>query len=274
MTIVFAILVLSIFFFATEIMSIDLVAISMIIILTLTGVLTPAEALSGFSNPALITVASLFVVAEGLMRTGAVSVISQRIIQISRGNPSHVLVLTIVIVAIVSAFINNTPVVLVFIPVVLGVAHRFKIAPSKLLLPISYASILGGTCTLVGTSTNILVSSLSSQHGYGTLGMFEFMAPGLIFLVVGVLYMVVLGRKILPDRKTFTGLLPLEQRRQYVTELEVREDSYLVGRRIDETIRASHPEVEIMQLIRGETIEWQPGSETILQSGDVFIARG
>ncbi len=274
MTIVFAILVLSIFFFATEIMSIDLVALSMIIILTLTGVLTPAEALSGFSNPALITVASLFVVAEGLMRTGAVSVISQRIIRVSRGNPSHVLMLSILIVAIVSAFINNTPVVLVFIPVVLGVAHRFKIAPSRLLIPISYASILGGTCTLVGTSTNILVSSLSSQHGYGTLGMFEFMAPGLIFLVVGVLYMVVLGGKILPDRKTFTGLLPLEQRRQYVTELEVREDSYLVGKTIGETIEASHPDVRIMQLIRGETIEWQPDSGTILQNGDVFIARG
>jgi di/tricarboxylate transporter len=273
-TIVFGILVLSIILFATEIVSIDLVALLMIITLPLAGILTPAEALSGFSNPALLTVGALFVVGEGLLRTGAVSVLSQRIIQVSGGRPFRVFLLTVVIVAVVSAFINNTPVVMVFIPVILGVAHRFQIVPSKLLIPISYASILGGTCTLVGTSTNVLVSSLSLQHGYGAFGMFELTPVGLIFLGVGIVYLLVVGRRILPDRKTFTGLLPLEHRRQYVTELEVRPDSTLVGRTIRETISASHPEIRILQLIRGETIEWQPDPDTVLESGDIFIARG
>jgi len=213
-------------------------------------------------------------VGEGLLRTGAVGVISQRIIQVSGGRPTRVFLLTVLVVAIVSAFINNTPVVMVFIPVILGVAHRFEIAPSKLLIPISYASILGGSCTLVGTSTNVLVSSLALQHGYDAFGMFEMTAPGLVLLGAGIAYLLFVGRRLLPDRKTFTGLLPLERRRQYVTELEVRPDSGLIGRTIGETIRASHPEIRILQLIRGETIEWQPDDETILREGDVFIARG
>ncbi len=274
MPIVFAILVISIFLFATEIVSIDLVAIVMIVALPLSGVLTPAEALSGFSNPALVTVGALFVVGEGLLRTGAVSVVSQRIIQISQGKPFRVFLLTIIVVAVVSAFINNTPVVMVFIPVILGVAHRFQIVPSKLLIPISYASILGGTCTLVGTSTNVLVSSLSEQHGFGALGMFEFSKIGLIFLGAGIVYLLFVGQKLLPDRKTFTGLLPLERRRQYITELEVREDSGLIGKTIAETLGASHPGMSVLQLIRGETIEWQPDDDTVLHGGDIFIARG
>ncbi len=274
MTSVLAILVLSILLFATEVISIDLVAILIVVILPIAGILSPEETLSGFSNPALITVGALFIVGEGLMRTGAVSALSQRIIKISHGRPTRVFLISIVVVAVVSAFINNTPVVMVFIPVILGVAHRFRIAPSSLLLPISYASILGGACTLVGTSTNVLVSTLSRQHGYGYLGMFEFMGPGVIFLVTGIAYLLFIGRRILPERRTFTGLLPLERRRFYVTELEVRPDSDLVGRTIKDTIGEDYPGIRILQLVRGESIEWQPAVDTSLRGGDLLIVRG
>jgi di/tricarboxylate transporter len=195
--IVAGIIVISFLMFILEIFSVDVVSLLVILMLMGTGIVAPNEALVGFANPALITIACLFIISEGLLRTGAVTFIGRKIIDISRGNFFRILLLSMIVVGSFSIFVNNTPIVAIFIPIILGIASENNISPSKLLLPVSYASMFGGTCSLVGTSTNILVSDISDKLGYGQLEMFEFSKLGLVFFAVGILYMVLIGRRIL-----------------------------------------------------------------------------
>ncbi|MBT8340668.1 MAG: SLC13/DASS family transporter, partial [Desulfatitalea sp.] len=167
------ILVATLVFLVTERVTIDLTAIGIMVALALTGILEPAEAVAGFANPAVITVGTMFLISQGMIRTGVVGAIGQRVIALTRGRAWLALLVVLIIVAVSSAFINNTPVVVLFIPVIMSMGCHLGFSPSKFLIPISYASILAGTCTLIGTSTNIIISDLSAQYGYGALGMFE-----------------------------------------------------------------------------------------------------
>ena len=160
------ILLVTLVLLITDKAPVDLVAIGIMVALTVTGVLRPDEAVAGFASPAVITVAAMFLMSRGMIRTGAVGFIGQRVIAMARGNHRIALLMSLIIVALASAFINNTPVVVLFIPLMMAISCEYGISPSKFLIPISYASILAGTCTLVGTSTNIIVSDLSAQAGY------------------------------------------------------------------------------------------------------------
>ena len=162
----------------TEKVPVDRTAIGILVVLSVSGILSPQEAVAGFANPAVITVAAMFLISRGMIRTGAVDLVAEKVLHFSRGNRGAAVVIILLIVAVASAFINNTPVVVLFIPIVLGLSCQIEVSPSKLLIPVSYASILAGTCTLIGTSTNIIVSDLSRMYGYGGLRMFELAKPG------------------------------------------------------------------------------------------------
>lgn len=273
-----AILLAVLVLFAKEWLSVDVVAVLVILVLTISGLLDVNESLAGFGSPALIGVGALFVVSEGLLRTGALGPLANRIEVWSRGSEKRFLVLVLLIVLLSSAFLNNTPVVAMFIPVVIGTALKLGVNPSRLLIPLSYAAILGGTCTLIGTSTNILVATLVEAHpDLRPLGMFEFTILGVLISAAGLVYLIFFARKLIPERQTITSLTAGAGSgaiKEYVTELEIRAGGALVGKTFEETRLASADGVRILQVIRGEEILWPPFEGTVLEAGDALVIAG
>jgi len=265
--------------FVTEWFPLDLVALSIPFVLVLVDSLTPLEimnaedALAGFANPALVTIAMMFVLSNGLIRTGAVNFVAERILGISAGNSGRALLVLMVAVAGMSAFINNTPIVVLFVPIALNIARRFEMSPSRLLLPLSYASILGGTCTLIGTSTNLVVDGLAVRHGQAALGMFEFAPLGVILGIVGLAYLTLTNRWLLPSRTTVTSYGE-ERLKEYVTEVEIGNGSSLVGRRLEETFLGSSKSLRVLEVIRDEEILWPPFGDLVLRERDLLLVKG
>ena len=154
-------------------LSVDKIAVGILVALSVTGLLTPKETVAGFANPAVITVGAMFLLSRGLIRTGAVNVVTRAVLSLSRSSRKSAVAIILVFVGLASAFINNTPVVVLFIPIVMALSCQCEFSPSTLLIPMSYISILAGTCTLIGTSTNLIVSDLATAYGFAPLSMFE-----------------------------------------------------------------------------------------------------
>jgi len=270
--IVFIILGIAGVMFVTGRVRSDVIGFMLIVLLGAAKILEPKDLLAGFGNQAVITIGAMFVLSASLMRTGVVAALGAKLSELSKGSPLRFLFLSLLTVAFLSAFINNTPVVLVFIPAVLTVCGKLDISPSKLLMPISFASMLGGSCTLIGTSSNILVSSISEESGYGSLGMFEFAFVGLFIVVVGLAYLLLFSLKFLPDRITLASTIPSEDIKEYVTQVRVERESHLIGKKLSETV-LGQVGVSVVELIRGDRIR-KLDKETELRLGDVLLMRG
>jgi len=268
---VLVILGAAIWLFATEKFPVDLVAIMVLAALVLCRLVSPAEGVSGFANPATITVAAMFVLSAGLARTGAVAVVG-RLLAVVGVNQWVLLLLTMAVVAALSAFVNNTACVAILLPVVLSVAAQKKIAPSKLLMPLSFASQFGGVCTLIGTSTNILVSSMAVQAGYTPFSMFELGQLGLILVAAGLLYFVVAGQFLLPTAGD-TTLTETYQLGDYVTELRVMDKSPLIGQTVASAELGTHWDILALEVLRAGQKLPAPFDEP-LRAGDVLLVRG
>lgn len=269
---VYIILFATVVLFVTDRVRTDIVGLLIISVLGMLGILKPKELLEGFSNQALVTIAAMFVLSAALMRSGLVAALGSKLTQLSKGSPLRFLALSLVTVCFMSAFINNTPVVVVFIPAVLTVCNRLGQSPSKFLMPISFASMLGGSATLIGTSSNILVSSMSADAGYGEIGMFEFTLLGMVIIAVGMLYLVLFSHRMLPARTTIASTLPAEDVKEYITQVRIGSGSHLIGLKLDETPLASAG-VRVAELIRGERIQ-RMEKETPLEEGDILLIRG
>ncbi len=254
--------------FVSEKFPLDIVAMLGLGVLLVLGLVTLQEGLSGFSNPATLTVACMFVLGAGLQKTGATAVVGQLMVRFSR-NHFTALVVIMVTVTIMSAFVNNTAAVAVFIPLVTILADRRRISASKLLIPLSYASQFGGVCTLIGTSTNLLVSSISEQAGFGSFSMFEFTRMGLILFVAGVAYFLVFGRWLLPDRQR-RELAATYQLGDYVTELRVRGNSPLVGKSVLESKLGEDHDITVLRVLDAGEEGWAP-LRRVIQPDDVLL---
>ena len=193
--------------YVTQWLRIEVTSLLVIVSLGLTGILAPEEAFSGFSSPATLTVVSMLILSAGLQRAGVVDYVARQLSGSAGNSPRKILAVIALPVIGLSAFVNNTPVVALMIPVTLALARKGGVSPSKVLLPLSYLSILGGTCTLFGTSTNLLVDALYRESGGPGLGVFEFTSMGLVYLVVGALYVFLLAPKLLPERSGLGDLL-------------------------------------------------------------------
>ncbi len=274
MLIVSAILLLTLVLFVTELFPIDLTALLVVGLLILTGVLTPAEGFSGFSHPAPVTVAAMMVLSAGLLRTGAVAKLGQKVSSLGGSSEFSQLVVIFPVVALFSAFISNTAAVAMFIPLVLNIAREKKLSPSKMLLPLSYAAILGGACTYIGTSTNIIVGTIYAGGNRPPLQMFEFSGLGLVLLGLGAAYMLAIGQRKLPNRPTEASLTEGYRLREYLTELLIREDSPLLDKRLRETDFSQQLDIEVLEIQRGREKLRLFLQEIRLKDGDILIVKG
>lgn len=263
----------AIILFATEIISIDLVALLIMSVLIIGGVITPEQGVAGFSNKATITVAFMFVLSAALLKTGALQVMAHRLSNTFRYNFNAGMIMMMILIAVISAFINNTPVVAVFIPVVIQIAKSSGQNPAKMLIPVSFASIFGGTCTLIGTSTNIVVSGVAEKQGVGGFSMFELTPMGLIFLAAGILYMVFIGVKLLPNREQNEDLKNKFGVSNYITEIELLADSTSVGKTIMESDLVKELDMDIIEIKRNGSQYAVPQGDFVLKSGDILRVR-
>lgn len=271
--IVLIVIAVAVVLFATEWLSVDLVALLIIVSLTVTGVISAQEGISGFSNPATITVAFMFVLSYALLKTGSLQRIGPYLSPIFKKNFNLGILIMMLFIGLVSAFVNNTPIVAMFIPVMISIANLSGISPSKLLIPLSYASIFGGTCTLIGTSTNVLVSGIAEEYGMEPFPMFLSAPIGIILLVVGSLYIFFFGKKLLPDRREDGNLQNRFDLRNYLTEIEVLEDSDFVGQRIMDSILVSELEIDIIEVRRNGSMFTLPAGDFVIQAGDILKIR-
>lgn len=269
--IVFIIFTLVIILFSLEKISVDIIIIAMLICLLATGILTPSEAFSGYGTDFIMILASIFVISGALQQTGILDLIGSRFLKVARVKPGFLLTYIIAAVGMTSAFMNNITVTAMFIAPVTSVSRMMKINSSRLLMPVAYASILGGTCTLIGTSTNIAVSGYLEQNGMQPLGMFEMLPIGLVFFLTGLIYMVTIGRKLLPDRKDETMTVEFNLR-AYISEVVITSDSKLIGQNIF-TSSLSKSGFRILNIIRND-INFQPDNSSLLMGGDTIIIEG
>ncbi|MFO1450620.1 MAG: SLC13 family permease [Opitutaceae bacterium] len=228
----------------------DVTALGLFAVIALTGLLTPQEAFSVFSNPAPFTVAAMFVMSAALVKCGAIDHLTALVEGASRWSYSLVIAGLVLVVATVSAFINNTPVVVVFLPVVLHLARKMKLAPSKFLIPLSYAAVLGGTCTLIGTSTNLVVDGILRIKGQPSLGMFELAWLGVPATLAGMVYLATCGQRLLPVREMLTSILSEEERREYITEAFVHPRTPAVGKTVTEAGLGKASGTRVLEIVR------------------------
>lgn len=229
------------------------------------------QLLTVFASPAPITIAAMFVVSHALERCGAIEILSRLLGKFTTLGYRRFLLLMVLAVAATSAFVNNTPVVVVLMPVVLSLSRKLDVPASKLLIPLSYASIFGGVCTAVGTSTNILVSGVLIDHEMPPLSMFEIAWVGVPILLAGACYLIVLGKYLLPNRETLTSILSEEERKEYITEAFVRQDSSMVGLRVIDSGLTSTLGVRLLEVIRNGVALQGSLKEIELHAGDRLV---
>jgi len=263
--------------FFTELLEVEITAILVLLSLLVTGLLDPDDALEGISNHATVVIACLLIMSAAIEKTGALHVVAKKILRFSKHNPTRIIVNMMIATGGVSMLINNTPAVAVQLPIAMSLAKKVKVSLSKILMPISFSAILGGTCTMIGTSTNVLVGSLAAAHENGwIIGIFDITPVGLIYFAFGILYMIYIGRRITPDRRADRELSERYHLREYITEIVVGEESDLVGTPISEKLtfpEGEFPKVKIGEVIRGGR-KFLPTDHSEIQPGDRLLVHG
>ncbi|RMG45747.1 MAG: SLC13 family permease [Acidobacteria bacterium] len=274
--IVLAVVSLAFLLFLTEVLPVELVGVLALVALVLTGVVDPNEAFQGFGSPALVMIACVLVLSSSLVRNGAGERIAARIERLSGTGPEKMILALLASVTGISAFINNVAATAMYLPVAENLARTYRVPPSRLLMPVAYASLLGGVCTLTGTSTNVAVSGGLEAHGMKPLGIFELSWVGVPLAVVGLVYLLVVSRWI-PGRAAEEAEPENGDSRQgrlFLTELEVPEGSPAIGRTLRELALAENYELSPIGLIRGAVRLAEDVLDTPLKEGDVVVVEG
>lgn len=278
---VLGILLISLVLFVSEIIRMDLVAMLVLCSLAVTGLVGPNEAFLGFSNSAVITVWAMFILSEGLTRTGIANVIGVRVMRIAGRREPVMIAVIMLTAAILSAFMNNIGVAALMLPVAVDVARRTRIPPSRLLMPLAYATLLGGLMTLIGTPPNLLVAESLAQNGYEPFGLFDFTPIGATVMGIGVLFVALFGRFLLPKTRP-TRARQASQRslraryklQEQTFTVRVPKDSVLVGKTLAESRIGSATGLIILALVRFGRSEALPSRQTVLRAGDSLLVQG
>lgn len=271
---VLILLLLALILFGIERIPIDVVTILLVIALVLTRVLPVADAFAGFGNEIIITIGGLFILTGGLLKTGVVDVVGRRLHRIAGGSTFRLTVLIMFTAAACASVMKNTTTTAMFVPVVLGIATRARVQPSKLLMPLAFGAILGGTCTLIGTSTNLAVSGALPKYNQPPYTIFELAPVGVAIVAVGMLYMLLLGLRLLPARGSAESLTEQYHIREYMSEVVVLGDSPLVGRTLAEANLSQEMDLTVVGILRGRQGRIAPRPEEKVQAGDRLLVQG
>jgi di/tricarboxylate transporter len=259
--------------FTFEWVSADVVALGILLTLTLTGLVPADQAFAGFGSDTFIFLLGLLILTAALVRTGVVSIVGRALLRRTGENPRRLLITIMGAAAALSAFISNTASTAFFLPIVAGLAQRARVSPARLLLPLAFASILTSSVTLVSTSTNILVSGLMVQHGERPMGMFELAPVGVPIAVAGIVYMLILGARLTPDRTAGEGNGSFGLRR-YLTEVIILPESPLVGKTLAESHLGRDLDLTVMQVVREKQRHLAPRADLALDANDVLLVEG
>lgn len=270
------VVVLALVSFIGEWLPVDMTAIVVMVVLMLLGLVTPEEGISGFSNSATITVLAMFVLSAGIARTGALQIVSELLLKWGGKKISQQIFAMGMIVGPISGVINNTAVLAVFLPIVEDWCRKQGISSSKLLIPLSYATILGGMITVIGTSTNVLASGLSERLGYGAFSLFAFTKLGLITFTIGLAYLALIAPRLLPQRKASDSNVVNQDYglQDYVSEIVIMPGSSLIGQTLRSSLIQRKFDMDVLELIRNNTQFPQPLADKVFQAGDILIVRG
>ena len=276
---VFFVLALTMLCFVKEWMPVEITALAaagcLMVVEVLTGwrLLSPAGFLRGFSNPAPVTIGCMFVLSAALERTGVIDKLARWLIAKSGGSMYRALLLLLAVPLPLSAFVNNTPIVVILMPAVLAMSRVGGVAPSKLLIPLSYATILGGTCSMIGTSTNLIVDGMARDAGLPPMGLFAITPLGLVYALIGAVYLLVLAPRILPTRETVSSLLPPEARREFLVQAAVPDASPLLGQRLGDLLANAWRGQRILEVRRRGINRQEALTDVVLEAGDRILIR-
>ena len=260
-------------FFVMEILPIEVTAMGAIGALLIFNVLSPQEAISGFSNPAVITIGAIFIMSRALVKTGFLEVFADFLAKKGGNQKWLTIFIFLLTVSIISGFINNTAAVAIFIPLAIDLCQRFRISPTKVLLPLSYAAIFGGTLTLIGTSTNLIVSSVMEEFKMVPFSMFEFTKLGVIFLVLGTLYNLIISKWFMPSRSIISSLTRKYHMGSFLTEFKIGEDSPLIGHSYGEMEITQKYNLQVYKIIRDSNNIRFNLHNIIIREGDIFLVQ-
>ena len=270
-----SIVILALIAFIFEWLPVDLTALTVTVVLMILKLVTPDEGISGFGNSATITVMAMFILSAGITKTGVVQTVRDWLVKWGGKTAGQQILVMGLIVGPITAFINNTAVVAIFLPIIEDWCRKQKISPSKLLIPLSYATVLGGMITVIGTSTNVLASGISKQLGYGEFQLFQFTVLGIITFIIGLIYLAIIAPRLLPDRKP-PNFEVLEQEyglKDYVSELVITPRSSLVGQTVNESEIQRKFDLDVLELIQNKMRFPQPLGDKVLSAGDILIVR-
>jgi uncharacterized repeat protein (TIGR01451 family) len=272
--IVIILLFVAVVLFATERIPIDIVTILLVIGMVVTGVLTAGEAFAGFGNDIVITISGLFILTGGLVKTGVIDIVGRRLHKIAGGREFNLTVLVMIVAAASAAFLKNTTTTAMFVPVVLGMCMRARVAPSKLMMPLAFGAILGGTCTLIGTSTNLAVSGAIQRYGLAPFSMFELTTVGVAIVAVGLIYMLLIGLRLLPRRGGADSLTEQYHIREYMSEVLVLPTSPLVGKTLSEANVGDELDLTVVGILRGTQGRIAPSPTEKIAADDLLLVQG
>ena len=279
----FAIIAAAVVSYAWERVSIELTSMATIVALALLfyvyplagpdgeALVTPAMMVEGFGNPALITILSLLVVGQGLFQTGALNEPVRRLLALGGGRPRTLLFSVYICVMVVSAFLNNTPVAIMFIPVLVTIVERLRVPTSRVMIPLSYVCVLGGMTTLIGSSTNLLTADAARTAGLPPIGFFDFTFPGLVLAGAGFVYVLLVTPRLLPDRATMAGALVAQTGKQFIAQIDLTRGHPLVGIEAVAGLFPKLPDLTVRLIHRGERTLLPPFDDITLSEGDTVI---
>lgn len=276
MQIVLLLLILgaALLFFSFEWISADIVGLSVVLILILTGLLPVEEAFRGFGSETVIMIFSLLVLTAALVRTGVVEIIGRSILRRTGDNPRRVLLIIMTVTAGLSSMMSNTAATALFVPIVIGIARRLRVNPSLYLMPLAFSSILASSVTLIGTSTNIVVSGLMRQAGLMPLGMFELTPVGIPIVILGLLYMFFIGTRLVPVRAEPEEITAQYDLRPYLTEMVILPESPLAGKTLSESGLGRDLDLTVLRVMRNGRNFLAPQADLCLEEGDVLLVEG
>jgi len=273
MGLVLGLLLLAVVLFSLESISVDVVTLSMLVVLVTAGILTPGEAFAGFSDDIIIILASIFIIGGALQETGVLDEIGGRLASLAKGSENRLLLMLMGTVSAMSAFMNNTTVTAMFLNPTINVARRTGVPASRLLLPLAFASLLGGTATLIGTSTNVAVSGYMKRLGMEPLGLFEVTPIGLVIVAVGITYMMLIGKHFLPVRQTGENHLTEDYEiREYLSEIVIMPHSPLIGQPIMDS-DLGVLKFTVLKIVRGKK-SFAPKLGFRFAEGDIVLVEG